>query len=81
MQGLDDLKGQVLDRLVEVKKELNRLFRKYEVSSYEELMREFERIPEEEGFEDYFLAQNLEYTRRKLEEVLKVLEERVEKVS
>jgi len=81
MQGLDDLKGQVLDKLVEVKKELKELFGKYEVSSYEELMRRFERIPEEEGFEDYFLAQNLEYTRRKLEEVLKVLEERVEKVS
>jgi len=76
---LDDLKGQVLDNLVEVKSRLNELFEKYKVSSYEELMARFEDIPEEEGFDDYFLAQNLEYMRRKLEEVLEVLEERVEK--
>ena len=79
MHTLDDLKGQVLDNLVEVKSRLNELFEKYKVSSYEELMARFEDIPEEEGFDDYFLAQNLEYMRRKLEEVLEVLEERVEK--
>ena len=60
----DELKAELQDRYSEVNAELEKLFRKYGVSSFEELQRRFEEISEEEGLDDYFLAQNLESFRR-----------------
>jgi len=71
----DELKVELQNRYSEVNAELERLFRKYGVKSFEELQRRFEDIPEEEGLDDYFLAQNLEAFRRKLEKLLSILEE------
>ena len=71
----DELKAELQDRYSEINAELGKLFRKYGVSSFEELQRRFEEIPEEDGLDDYFLAQNLEAFRRKLEKLLSVLEE------
>ena len=71
----DELKAELQNRYSEVNAELERLFRKYGVKSFEELQRRFEDIPEEEGLDDYFLAQNLEAFRRKLEKLLSILEE------
>ena len=71
----DELKAELQNRYSEVNAELERLFRKYGVKSFEELQHRFEDIPEEEGLDDYFLAQNLEAFRRKLEKLLSILEE------
>ncbi len=71
----DEIKAELQNRYSEVNAELEKLFRKYGVSSFEELQRRFEEIPEEEGLDDYFLAQNLEAFRRKLDKLLSVLEE------
>ncbi|WP_456420332.1 hypothetical protein [Thermovibrio sp.] len=74
----DSLKGSLLDRLAEVDSELKKLFDKYGVSSYPKLIFVFDGVPEEDGLDDYFVAQNLEYLRRKLVRLLEVLEKGVE---
>jgi len=66
----DELKANILDRYVQVKTELEKLFRKYGAENFQELEKRFCEIPEEEGHDDYFIAQNLEALRRKLHELL-----------
>jgi glutaminase len=70
-----ELKGNVLEKYLQVESELKKLFKKYGVTNFQELKSVFEEIPEEEGLEDYFLACNLEAMRKKLERILKTLEE------
>jgi len=70
-----ELKGSVLEKYLQVESELKKLFKKYGATNFQELKSVFEEIPEEEGLEDYFLACNLEAMRKKLERILKTLEE------
>jgi len=76
----DELKAELQNRCSEVNSELERLFKKYGVKSFEELQHRFEEIPEEEGLDDYFLAQNLEAFRRELGKLFSIflLEDRLQ---
>ena len=60
------MKHKVAEQLAGVENGLEELFKKYGVSSYSGLMEKFSEIPEEEGLDDYFAAQNLKYMREKL---------------
>jgi homoserine acetyltransferase len=71
----DELKASLLDKYVQVKTELEKLYKKYGVSSFEELEKQFHEIPEEEGHDDYFIAHNLEALKRKISKLLRALEE------
>ena len=55
----DSLKGSLLDRLAEVDSELKKLFDKYGVSSYPELISVFDGVPEEDGLDDYLSLKTL----------------------
>ncbi|RUM43130.1 MAG: hypothetical protein DSY35_04165 [Desulfurobacterium sp.] len=71
----DEIKAELQNRYLQVTSELRNLFKKYGVNSFEELKARFNEVPEEEGLDDYFIAHNLEALRRKLQQLLSVLEE------
>jgi len=71
----ESLKVFLEKRLIEIKSEIFRITQKFNVSGIEELnkLAEEGKISEEEAYEDYFLLDNLEAEKEKLEKILRLI--------
>ena len=68
----ESLKTYLQDKLLEVESEIFKIKKKLDVENIHELNEKAEKgeIYEEEAFEDYFLLDNLEAEREKIEKIL-----------
>ncbi|WP_293444368.1 hypothetical protein [Persephonella sp.] len=71
----ESLKAYLQDKLIEIESEIFRIKKKFGVTNIYELNKKAEKgeISENEAFEDYFLLDNLEAEKEKIEKLLESL--------
>ncbi len=71
----ESLRTYLQDKLLEIESEIFRIKKKFGVKNIYELDKKAEegKISEEEAFEDYFLLDNLEAEKEKIEKILEKL--------
>ena len=71
----ESLRTYLQDKLIEIESEIFRIKKKFGVEDIYELDKKAEegKISEEEAFEDYFLLDNLEAEKEKIEKILENL--------